>query len=74
MAVAKAEAPAPKLFEAIAEQASPRLKKFNAHALANSAWVVAKAKAPSPKLFEAIAKQASPRLNYFKPQELANTA
>merc|ERR1712166_230409 len=65
---------APALFDALAEAAVLRVRRFKPQNLSNTAWAYATANHEAPALFDAVAKAAVPRLGEFKPQELSNTA
>ena len=58
----------------MAKTAEWRLDKFNAQALANTAWAFATAGHKDEQLFKALAAMAERRLDQFNAQELANTA
>ena len=54
--------------------AERRLDKFNAQALANTAWAFATVGEQDEQLFKAVARMAEGRLGKFNAQSLANTA
>jgi len=73
-AFATAGVAAPQLFEAVAIEASRRIKEFNSQKLANTVWAFATAGVTAPQLFEAVAIEALRKIKKFNSQNLANTA
>ena len=65
---------APALFDAIAEEASGRVREFTPQELANTASAFATAGHAAPALFGAIAEESTGRMRELSPQDLANTA
>jgi hypothetical protein len=73
-AFAKAELESPRLFRAVAQEATARLADFKPQELANTAWAFARAGAVDAEFFDAIAGHAIAQLELFKAQELVNLA
>lgn len=66
---------APALFDALSNEATPRLAEFKPQELCNLAWAFATADHPSPILFDAMAARATILIGeLFTAQGLANTA
>ena len=73
-AFATAGRDAPALFDAMAAEATRRVRNFKTLGLANTAWAFATAGRDDPALFAAMAAKATRRVRDFTPEGLAMTA
>jgi len=69
----KVGADSPRLFDAIATEAVPRLDEFDPQALANTLWSFAKSGVKVPRFFDAVAIAALPQISKFNSQDLSIT-